>query len=49
VPLFYENRTPELQLTNPDLNDDLYDVIDEANLDEESEARSRSCSASATT
>jgi type I restriction enzyme R subunit len=39
VPLFYENRTPELQLTNPDLNDDLYDVIDEANLDEESEAR----------
>lgn len=39
VPLFYENRTPELRLTNPDLNDDLYDVIDEANLDEESEAR----------
>ena len=24
VPLFYENRTPELQLVNPDLNDDLY-------------------------
>jgi type I restriction enzyme R subunit len=39
VPLFYENRTPELQLTNPALNDDVYDVIDEANLDEESEAR----------
>jgi len=39
VPLFYENRTPELRLTNPDLNDDLYDVIDNGNLDEESEAR----------
>ena len=23
VPLFYENRTPELQLVNPDLNEDL--------------------------
>ncbi len=39
VPLFYENRTPELQLVNPDLNDDLYDVIDQADLDEETEAR----------
>jgi type I restriction enzyme R subunit len=39
VPLFYENRTPELQLTNPNLNDDLYDVIDEAGLDEVGEAR----------
>jgi type I restriction enzyme R subunit len=39
VPLFYENRTPELKLTNPNLNDDLYEVIDQANLDEESEAR----------
>jgi type I site-specific restriction-modification system R (restriction) subunit len=24
VPLFYENRTPELRLENPDLNQDLY-------------------------
>ena len=39
VPLFYENRTPELHLNNPDLNDDLYDVIDEAAVDDESEAR----------
>lgn len=39
VPLFYENRTPELRLANPSLNDDIYDVIDGANLDEESEAR----------
>ncbi len=39
VPLFYENRTPELRLVNPDLNDDIYDVIDDAGLDEQSEAR----------
>jgi type I restriction enzyme R subunit len=39
VPLFYENRTPELRLTNPSLNDDLYDVIDDADLDDRSEAR----------
>lgn len=39
VPLFYENRTPELRLVNPDLNDDIYEVIDAANLDEESDAR----------
>jgi type I restriction enzyme R subunit len=38
VPLFYENRTPELRLTNPRLNEDLYDVLDEASLDEQSEA-----------
>src|SRR3970282_2269620 len=39
VPLYYENRTPELRLTNPSLNDELYDEVDEANLDEQSEAR----------
>jgi len=39
VPLFYENRTPELQLVNPDLNEDIYDVIDAAGLDEEQEAK----------
>jgi len=39
VPLYYENRTPELRLTNPNLDDDLYDVIDQAALDDESEAR----------
>ncbi|WP_277958210.1 type I restriction endonuclease subunit R [Anaeromyxobacter oryzisoli] len=39
VPLFYENRTPELRLVNPELNEDLYDVIDEAGLDEQGEAR----------
>ncbi len=39
VPLFYENRTPELQLTNPDLNDDIYRLIEEAELDPEQEAK----------
>ncbi len=39
VPLFYENRTPELQLVNPNLNEDLYNVIEDANLDEAAESR----------
>ena len=39
VPLFYENRTPELQLVNPDLNDDIYDLIENADLDPEQEAK----------
>jgi type I restriction enzyme R subunit len=39
VPLFYENRTPELQLVNPDLNEDVYSVIEEADLDAEQEAK----------
>jgi type I restriction enzyme, R subunit len=34
VPLYYENRIPELQLTNQDLNRDLEDLIDQADLDE---------------
>lgn len=39
VPLFYENRTPELELINPDLNDDLYSLIEDAGLDDAQEAR----------
>ena len=39
VPLFYENRTPELQLINPDLNDDIYRLIEDAELDPEQEAK----------
>jgi type I restriction enzyme R subunit len=39
VPLFYENRTPELRLKNPKLNEDIYDLIEEAGLNEESEAK----------
>jgi type I restriction enzyme R subunit len=39
VPLFYENRTPELQLVNPDLNDDIYDLVESAELDSEQETK----------
>ena len=39
VPLFYENRTPELQLVNPDLNEDIYNLIEAAELDPEQEAK----------
>src|SRR5471032_3346462 len=39
MPLFYENRTPELQLVNPDLNDDIYNLIETAELDPEQEAK----------
>jgi len=39
VPLFYENRTPELELVNPDLNDDIYDLIEGAGLDVEQEEK----------
>jgi type I restriction enzyme, R subunit len=39
VPLFYENRTPELQLVNPDLNEDIYNLIETAELDSEQEAK----------
>lgn len=37
VPLYYENRTPELHLENPTLNDDLYRLIEEAELSDEAE------------
>ena len=39
VRLFYENRTPELKLHNPDLNDAIYEAIESADLDEEQETR----------
>ena len=39
VPLFYENRTPELELINPDLTDDIYDLVESAQLDPEQEAK----------
>ena len=39
VPLFYENRTPELHLDNPDLNDDIYDLIESAELSDEAEKK----------
>ena len=39
VPLYYENRTPELHLNNPDLNDDIYKLIEETDLNPEQEGR----------
>ena len=39
VPLYYENKTPELQLINPDLNDDIYLAIEDADLDERQEEK----------
>lgn len=39
VPLFYENRTPELHLDNPELNDDIYELIENADLSEEAEKK----------
>ena len=39
VPLYYENRTPELKLVNPDLNEDIYQLIEAAELDPDQEAK----------
>jgi type I restriction enzyme R subunit len=39
VPLFYENRIPELQLVNEELNEDMARVIEEADLTEEQEEK----------
>jgi type I restriction enzyme R subunit len=39
VPLYYENRIPELQLTNEQLNEDMERLLEEAELDEEQEKK----------
>jgi len=39
VPLYYENRIPELQLTNANFQADVAEIIDEAELDEAQEAK----------
>lgn len=39
VPMYYENRTPELQLINPDFNRDIETVLEAAELDEDQEKR----------
>jgi type I restriction enzyme R subunit len=41
VPLFYENRTPELQITNPELNEAIYQTIEDAGLDDDQEEKLR--------
>jgi type I restriction enzyme, R subunit len=39
VPLFYENRIPELQLANENFDDDLNDILEQAALDDAQEAK----------
>src|SRR5699024_10960351 len=39
VPLYYENRIPELQLTNEHINEELEELLDEAMLNEEQEEK----------
>jgi type I restriction enzyme R subunit len=39
VPLYYENRIPELRIENPDFSDELTELLEEAELDEDAEGR----------
>src|ERR1700758_366664 len=39
VPLFYENRIPELQLVNENLAEDIADIVDAAELDDDQHAK----------
>ena len=39
VPLYYENRIPELQLTNPNLTEDMAEIIESAELDEDQQRK----------
>lgn len=39
VPLYYENRIPELQLTNDNLKEELEQILEEAELDETQERK----------
>jgi type I restriction enzyme R subunit len=39
VPLYYENRIPELQLINDDFPDELAALLEEAELDEDAEGQ----------
>lgn len=39
VPLYYENRTPELQIVNDSLNEDMQRLLEEAELDEAQEKK----------
>lgn len=39
VPLYYENRIPELQLTNENFSDELSELLEAAELDEEAEGQ----------
>ncbi len=39
VPLYYENRIPQLQIANPNFGDDLLAIVEEADLDETQERK----------
>src|SRR5207245_883853 len=39
VPLYYENRIPELQLKNPNLTEDMAEIVDNAELDEDQQQK----------
>jgi len=39
VPLYYENRIPELQLVNENFSDELAELLEEAELDEDAEGQ----------
>ena len=39
VPLYYENRIPELQLTNENLTEEIADICDRADLDDDQERK----------
>jgi type I restriction enzyme R subunit len=39
VPLYYENRIPEMQLINENLNEDLAELLEEAELNEDQERK----------
>ena len=39
VPLYYENRVPTLQLINEDFNEDMEQILEDAELDEAQEAK----------
>ena len=39
VPLYYENRIPELQLTNDKLSEDIAEICDHADLDDDQERK----------
>ena len=39
VPLYYENRVPTLQLRNEDFNEDIEQILEDAELDEAQEAK----------
>ena len=39
VPLYYENRIPELQLVNENFSDELAELLEEAELDEDAEGK----------